>query len=72
MTLAGPGRPGSIEVAGGAVRLRFVDATGTVTTEVSDSAPADNTPIITIRPRADGRPDVTVTEGRARIRILDD
>ena len=72
VTLAGPGRPGRIEVAGGAVRLRFVDAAGTVTTEVSDSAPADNTPIITVRRRADGRPDVTVTEGRARIRILDD
>ena len=34
VTLAGPGRPGSIEVSGGTVSLRFVDAAGIVTAEV--------------------------------------
>ena len=73
VTLAGPGRPGSIEVAGGTVRLRFVDEAGTVTAEVSDPPPpADSKPVVTVSLDARGRPHATVRHGKAIVRILDD
>ena len=64
--------PGGIEVAGGAVRIRFVEDAGTVTTEVTDPpAPPGNKPLVTVARRADGAPDVAVSGGRARVLILD-
>ncbi len=73
VTLTDPGRPvGAIEVSGGRVVLRFSSGAATVTSEVSDPPhPPANHPLVVIRRRADGAPDVTVTEGRARVRILD-
>ena len=73
VTLAGPGRPGSIEVAGGTVRLRFVDAAGTVTAEVSDPPPPPGSkPVVTVSLDARGKPHATVRHGKAIVRILDD
>ena len=74
VTLTDPGRPGggAIEVSRGRVLLRFETPEATLTSEVSDPPhPPGNKPLVTIRRRDDGAPDVTVTEGRARVRILD-
>ena len=72
VTLTGPNPPASIEVSGGAVRLRFVDATGTITAEVSDSPlPGANKPLVTASLDARGKPHVEVRNGRAHVRILD-
>ena len=72
VSLTGLRPPGGIEVAGGTVRIRFVEDDGTVTTEVTDPpAPPGNKPLVTIGRRADGAPDVTVSGGRARVLILD-
>ena len=74
VTLTDPGQPGAgaIEVSGGRVLLRFTSRDGTVTSELRDPPhPPANKPLVTVRRRSDGAPDVTVTEGRARIRILD-
>ena len=73
VTLTTLGPPGSIEVSGGTVRLRFVERAGTVTAEVTDPPPPPaNKPVVTVRRRADGAPDVTVQNGKALVRILDD
>ena len=72
VTLTGLRPPGGIEVTGGTVRIRFVEHAGTVTTEAADPpAPPGNKPLVTVTRRADGAPDVTVSEGRARVLILD-
>ena len=72
VTLTGLRPPGGIEVAGGTVRVRFVEHAGTVTTEAADPpAPPGNKPLVTVRRRADGAPDVAVSGGRARVLILD-
>ena len=72
VTLTGLRPPGGIEVAGGTVRIRFVEDAGTVTTEVTDPpAPPDNKSLVTVRPRTDGAPDVALSGGRARVLILD-
>ena len=72
VTPAGLRPPGGIEVTGGTVRIRFVEHAGTVTTEAADPpAPPGNKPLVTVTRRADGAPDVTVSEGRARVLILD-
>ena len=74
VTLADPSKPGGgIEVSGGRVLLRFRSDAATVTTELCDPPhPPDNKPLVTVRRGRDGRPEVTVTEGRARVRILDE
>ena len=70
VTLAGPRPPGSVEVTGGTVRLRFVDRAATVTTEVSyPPPPPGNKPVIVVRRRPDGAPDVEVTRGKAFVRL---
>ena len=74
VTLTDPCRPGggAIEVSRGRVLLRFQTPDATLTSEVSDPPhPPANHPLVVVRRRADGAPDVTVTEGRARVRILD-
>ena len=72
VTLTGIRPPGGIEVAGGTVRIRFVEHAGTVTTEAADPpAPPGNKPLVTVRNRTDGAPDVAVSGGRARVLILD-
>ena len=71
VTLTGVRPPGGIEVADGAVRIRLIEAAGTVTTEITDPpAPPGNKPLVTIGRRADGAPDVAVSGGRARVLIL--
>ena len=74
VTLTDPSKPGGgIEVSGGRVLLRFRSDAATVTTELCDPPhPPDNKPLVTVRRGPDGLLDVTVTEGRARIRILDE
>ena len=50
VTLTGLRPPGGIEVAGGTVRIRFVEDAGTVTTEITDPpAPPGNKPLVTDR-----------------------
>ena len=72
VTLTGLRPPGGIDVAGGTVRIRFIEHAGTVTTEATDPpAPPGNKPLVTVARRADGAPDVTVSGGRARVLILD-
>ena len=72
VTPAGLRPPSGIEVAGGTVRVRFVELAGTVTREVTDPpAPPGNKPLVTVRRRTDGAPDVAVSGGRARVLILD-
>ena len=72
VTLTSLGPPGSIEVSGGTVRLRFVDEAGTVTTEVTDPLPPPgNKPVVTVSLDARGKPHVQVQHGKARVRILD-
>ena len=74
VTLIDPGQPGggTIEVSRGRVLMRFASEAATVTSELRDPPhPPANHPLVVIRRRADDAPDVTVTDGRARIRILD-
>ena len=72
VTLTGLRPPGGIEVAGGTVRIRFIEHAGTVTTEAADPpAPPGDKPLVTVRRRADGAPDVVVSCGSARVLILD-
>ena len=53
VTLTGPRTPGGIEVAGGTVRIRFVEHAGTVTTEATDPpAPPGNKPLVTDPPQS--------------------
>ena len=70
VTLTGPRPPGSVEVTGGTVRLRFVDRAATVTTEVSDPPPPPgNKLVIVVRPRPDGAPDIEVRGEKALVRL---
>ncbi|MCY4548816.1 MAG: hypothetical protein OXC28_10645 [Defluviicoccus sp.] len=73
VTITDPAKPGGgIEVTRGRVLLRFTGDAGTVTSELRDPPhPPANKPLVTIRSGPGGRPEVTVTEGRARIRLLD-
>ena len=72
VTLTGARPPGGIEVTGGTVRIRFVDedGAGTVTTEVSDPPPPPGSkPVVIVRPRPDGAPDIEVRGGKALVSI---
>ena len=70
LTLTGPRPPGGVEVTGGTVRIRFVDRAATVTTEVSDPPPPPgNKPVVTVRRRPDGAPDIEVAGGKALVRV---
>ena len=70
ITVIGPGPSGGIDVAGGTVRVRFVEDTGTVTTEITDPPPPPgNKPLVTVRRRADGAPDITIRGGKAIVRL---
>ena len=72
VTLAGPVPPGTVEVSGGRVLVRIAHERGTVASEVCDPPhPPGNKPLVTVRRRPDGAPEVEVTGGKARIRILD-
>ena len=66
-------RPPTVEVVRGRVLLTFVDPMGTVTAEhPAPHVPTQAKPLVTVRIRPeDGRPDITVTGGDARIRIVD-
>ena len=71
VTLTGPRPPGGVEVTGGTVRLRFVDdPAATVTAEASDPPPPPgNKPVVIVRPRPDGAPDVEIRGGKAIVRV---
>ena len=70
VTLTGPRPPGGVEVTGGTVRVRLVDRAATVTTEVCDPPPPPGSkPVVTVRPRPDGAPEVEITRGKAVVRI---
>ena len=70
VTLTGPRPPGGLEVTGGTVRIRFVDDAATVTTEVSDPPPPPGSkPVVIVRPRPDGAPDIEVRGGKAIVRV---
>ena len=75
VTMTDPARPdGGIEVTRGRGAAPVPERRrGTVTAEMRGPPhPPDSTPLVTVRRGSDGRPDVTVTEGRARIRVLDE
>ena len=70
VTLIGHPSIGGVEVARGRARLRFVEGVGTV---VADPPfPPGAKPLVIVRRRPDGAPHVTVAQGRARIRVLDE
>ena len=53
--------------------LRFVESEGTVVAEAADPPPPTaGKPLVIVRRRPDGAPHVTVAEGRARVRVLDE
>ena len=54
----------------GTVRFRFVDTAATVTTELSDPPPPpQNKPVVTVKRRPDGAPDIMVQGGKAIVRV---
>ena len=68
VTLTGPWPPGDVEVTGGTVRIRFVYRAATVATEVSDPPPPPGSkPLVTVRRRPDGAPDIEVRGGKALV-----
>ena len=71
VTITDPAKPGGgIEVTRGRALMRFASTAGTVTAEMRDPPhPPANKPLITVQPGPGGKPHITVTEGRARIRI---
>ena len=73
VTLTGARPPGGIEVAGGTVRIRFAasdPANGAVTMELSDPPPPPaNKPLVVIERGPGGAPHVTVTGGKALVRL---
>lgn len=73
VTLTGHRPTGAVEVTRGRVRLCFVESEGTVVAEAADPPPPPTAkPLVIVRRRADGAPHVTVAEGRARVRVLDE
>ena len=72
VTLTGPVPPGAVEVSGGRALVRIARAAGTVTSELRDPPhPPANKPLVTVSVDPEGRPDVRVEGGAARVRILD-
>ena len=71
LTLSGEASPGAVSVERGTVRLRFERAAGTVEAGVSDEAPPPSPPLVVVGRRPDGRPAVSVSGGRVRVRIED-
>ena len=71
ITLCANHPPGSLEVSGGTVRLRFLDPRFSLTTELANPAPPPGAkPVVTIARRPDGTPDVSVSGGAAHVRIV--
>ena len=70
ITLRGDQPPGSLEVAGGTVRIRFDRPGFAVTAETRDPPPPPgNKPLVTVSRRPDGTPAVSVSGGRAHVRV---
>ena len=70
ITFRGEQPPGSLEVTDGTVRFRFDRPGFAVTTEASDPPPPPgNKPLVTISRRPDGTPAVSVTGGKAHVRV---
>ena len=71
LTLSGDDSPGTVSVERGPVRLRIERAAGTVEAGVSGEAPSPSPPLVVVGRRPDGRPAVSVSGGRVRLRIED-
>ena len=72
VTLAGTVPPGAVRVSGGRVTVRFETEAGTIAAEMRDPPhPPANKPLVTVSVEPDGKPDVRVEGGSARVRILD-
>ena len=72
ISIAADSAPRAVDVVRGPVRITIVTAAGSLTTERPPQSPVGTKPLVTVRLRPeDGRPDVTVTGGDARVRILD-
>ena len=64
--------PGAINVVRGPVRITVASAAGSLTTDRPPQSPMGTKPLVIVRLRPeDGRPDITVTGGDVRVRILD-
>ena len=71
IALHGEPPPGSVEVSGGTVRLRFVHPRFAVTSELTDPRPPPGAkPVVTVARRPDETPDVSVSGGAAHVRIV--
>ena len=71
VTLTGAVPPGAVEVSGGRALVRIARAAGTVTSELRDPPhPPANKPLVTVSVDPNGKPDVRVEGGAARVRIL--
>ena len=71
VVLSGGASPGAVSVERGPVRLRFSNEVGTVDTELRGEAPPPSPPLVIVGLRPDGRPSVSVSGGRVRVRIED-
>ncbi len=71
VVLAGDASPGAVSVERGPVRLRFSNEVGTVETELRGEPPPPSPPLVIVGLRPDGRPSVSVSGGRVRVRIGD-
>ena len=61
---------GTMEVAGGTFRMRFLHPGFAVATEISDPPPPPgNKPLVTVVRRPDGTPEISVTGGTAHVRV---
>ena len=70
LTIQGAPPSGAMEISGGTVCVRIVADNATVASEISDPPPDPlNKPLVIVRPRTDGAPDIEVRGGKARIRI---
>ncbi len=69
VTVSADSPPGSIEISGGTVRLRLVHASFAVTRELTDPPAPHNKPVVTVTRRPDGKPDITVSNGDALVRV---
>ena len=70
VTLYGERPPGTVEVAGGTVRLRLLHPRFALTNELADPAPPPSAkPIVTITRRPDGTPDISVTGGTVHLHV---
>lgn len=70
IVLRGDLPPGTLDVADGPVRIRFERPGFAVTTETGDPPPPPgNEPLVCISRRPDGTPAISITGGKAHVRV---